>query len=120
MTKLLNERPEIISKALRPIHANPFPPRFVLEYLSLQEELKQVKQRLLELEKRISEEKVVVLRNITRKEAKQEIQQHFLSGRTLYYSDIVKELGLDLETVVDICNELEQEKVIGIDAGISK
>ena len=60
-----------------------------------------------------------MLRDITKEEAKKEIQQLFLNGRTLYYSDIVKELELDLETVVDICNELQENKEIGIDAGVS-
>lgn len=120
MNKPLNDKPDVIKGSPRPIHANPFPPRFVLEYLSLQEELRQVKQRLSELEKSIPDEKVVVLRNITREEAKREIQQLFSDGRTLYYSDIVQELGLDLKTVVDICNELEEEKVIGVDAGVSQ
>ena len=71
---------------------------------------------ILELENR---EKVIVLKNITREEAKKEIQKLFSSGRTLYYSDIVQELGIDLETVVEICNELEEEKEIGVDASVS-
>lgn len=121
MAKLLNNEQEIIKVYPRITTISPYPPRFVLEYLSLQEELRRVKQRLLELESRVlAGEKVIVLRDITREEAKQEIKQLFASGRTLYYSDIVKELGLDLETVVDICNELEEEKEIAVDAGVSE
>lgn len=89
----------------------------VVTYFSVREELEQIKQKLLELESR---EKVIVLKEITREEAKKEIQQLFESGRTLYYSDIVKELRLDLETVVDICKELQKNKEIGIDDRVSK
>ncbi len=119
MAKLLNNKRETVKVYPRITTISPYPPRFVLEYLSLQDELRQVKQRLLELESRVAEEKVIVLRDITREEAKQEIQQLFSSGRTLYYSDIVQELGISLETVVEICNELEEEKEIAVDASVS-
>jgi DNA invertase Pin-like site-specific DNA recombinase len=89
------------------------PSRLVLRYLSLFDEINDLKQRVMELE---NKEKVVVLREMTREEAKQAIRQLFSSGRTLYYSDIVQELGIELETVVEICNELEQEKEIAVSA----
>ena len=95
----------------------PHPLAFVREYISLQQELEQVKQRLSELEAR---EKVIVLKEITREEAKKEIQQLFASGRTLYYSDIVEELKLDLEVVVDICNELQKNKEVSVDDRVSQ
>ena len=56
-----------------------------------------------------------MIREITREEAEQEIQQLFQSGRTLYYSDIAEELKLDLKLVVDICREFQENKEIGID-----
>jgi len=92
----------------RPLH-----PRFVLEYFSMREELRQVKQRLVELENR---ESVIVLKELTREEAKEEIEKLFKSEQTLYYSDIVKELGIDLETVVDICNELMESGSVKVNA----
>ena len=61
------------------------------------------------------EEKVTVLREISREQAKQEIQQLFSSGRTLFYSDIAEELRLDLELVVDICRELQGSGEVKID-----
>lgn len=61
------------------------------------------------------EEKVTVLREISREQAKQEVQQLFSSRRTLYYSDIAKELSLDLELVVDICRELEENGEVKVD-----
>lgn len=90
----------------------PVPMGFVREYVSLERKLAQVEQRLAELE---AKEKVIVLKEITKEEAKEEIRQLFTSGRTLYYSDIVQELQLDLETVVDICNELQKDKEISVD-----
>ena len=84
------------------------------------EELKSAySEGIAELEKELSGEGVMVVRDITREEAKKEIQQLFASGRTLYYSDIVKELQLDLETVVEICEELRGNKEIDIDARVS-
>ncbi len=108
---------EEITERFPRLYISPLPSRIIMSYLSFQRELEQLKQRILELD---NKEKVIVLREITREEAKQEIRQLFSSGRTLYYSDIVQELKLDLETVVDICNELEEEKGIGVDASISK
>jgi Mn-dependent DtxR family transcriptional regulator len=60
-----------------------------------------------------------VLREISKEEATNEIRRIFSSGKTLYYSDIAKELGLDLELVVDICNELQKQGDITIDARVS-
>lgn len=80
--------------------------------------MEQAKQKLAELENRPSGEEVMVVRDITKEEAKEEIRELFSKGKTLYYSDVVKELGLDLELVVEACNELEREGVIGVDADI--
>jgi len=76
--------------------------------------------RITELESKVAQEKVIVLKELTREDAKEEVRQLFQSGRTLYYSDIVQELGIDLEMVVDICGELEKELEIEVDAGVSK
>jgi len=94
---------------------NPLPPRFAMQYFAMQEELIQVKRRLTELEGKDNGEEAVVIRDITREEAMVEIRQLFQEGRTLYYSDIADELALDLSLVVDICQELKENKEIGID-----
>jgi DNA invertase Pin-like site-specific DNA recombinase len=121
MSKAIKNKEEITRVYPRVTSISPYPTRFILEHLSLQEELRQVKQRLSELENIVAaKDKVIVLKDITREVAKKEIKKLFSSGRTLYYSDIVQELGIDLETVVDICNELEEEKEIAIDARIPK
>ena len=62
-----------------------------------------------------SEEKVIVLREITAEEAKAEIIELFATGETLYYSDISERLRIDFDMVVDICRELQQEGAIGVD-----
>lgn len=80
------------------------------------EELSQLRQRVERLEGS-EDQRVVVLREITREQAKREIQDLFEGGRVLDYEAIVTELSLDLELVVNICEELIQEGAIGPDAG---
>lgn len=81
----------------------------------LRQEIAQIEQRLSELEERMPQEKVIVLREISKEEAKEQIRHLFSSGRTLYYSDIAEELALDLELVVDICHEMRQSRELTID-----
>jgi len=52
---------------------------------------------------------VVPLRPLSRQEARAEIIGLFETGETLYYSDIVGRLGIDIDDVIEICNELERE-----------
>ncbi len=117
MAKLLDDKPELATRLPRTTFLSPLLSMDAITYFSFREELEQIKQKLLELENR---EKVIVLRELAREEAKEEIRQLFRSGRTLYYSDIVKELKLDLKTVVEICNELEESGQIEVDAGARK
>jgi len=88
------------------------------ENILLRKEIDVIKQKLDELISRMPEEKVIVLREISREEAKQEIQELFIGDRTLYYSDIAEELQLDLRLVVDICHELEAVGEIEVDADV--
>lgn len=62
----------------------------------------------------IPEQKTIVLREITRDEAISEIENLFKTGDTLYYSDIAEKLRLDLEMVVEICQELLQKGKIKV------
>lgn len=60
-------------------------------------------------------QQTVVLRAISRKQAKEEIYQLFReSKKTLFYSDVAEQLNLDLELAVELCNELEKEGAIGV------
>jgi hypothetical protein len=61
----------------------------------------------------------LIIKEITQEKAREEILELFKEGNTLYYSDIVKKLDIDLEMVVDICTELLEQKVIEIDAELS-
>lgn len=61
-------------------------------------------------------EEVIVLRTVSRVQAKGEIQALFQSGETLFYSDVARRLSLDLPLVVELCQELKQEGEIEIDA----
>ncbi|MBA7532499.1 dCTP deaminase, dUMP-forming [subsurface metagenome] len=60
------------------------------------------------------EEKIVVLREISKEEAEREILKLFSGGQVLYYSDIAEKLGLDLKLVVEICNELQSKGEIEV------
>lgn len=85
------------------------------EIIGLREELAKVNGKLIELEKRVPQEDIIILRDISKEQARSEIRNLFQSGRTLYYSDIADELCLDLELVVNVCNELLESKEIHID-----
>ena len=79
-------------------------------------ELAQLRERVHRLEATAPEVKVVVLREISRDEAKKEIAELFASGEALDFEQIVERLGIDLELVVEICNELMEAGEIGPDA----
>ena len=85
----------------------------------MRERIGAIEKRLANIEASILEERTIVLREISREEAKEEIRNLFSTGRTLYYSDIARDLSLDLEMVVDICNELQKSGEVSIDAGVS-
>jgi len=76
--------------------------------------IKSLEERVKNLEDAIPMEEIVVLREISRDEAEREILKLFSKGKTLYYSDIAKQLGLDLKLVVEVCNELQKRKEIEV------
>jgi hypothetical protein len=55
------------------------------------------------------DEKVIMLRTLTREQAKTEILDLFRQGKPLFYSDIAEALQLDLQSVVEISEELIAE-----------
>ena len=81
--------------------------------------IESLEKRLNSLEEAVPVEAVVVLREISKENAKTEIVRLFKEGKVLYYSDIARKLCLDLEMVVNICEELQKQGEIAIDAGIS-
>ena len=61
-----------------------------------------------------AEGEIIEIREIPRKQAKDEIRRLFATGETLYYSDIVQRLQLGIELVVELCKELEVEDEIQV------
>jgi hypothetical protein len=84
------------------------------ETYALRQRIQKIEERLATIEAIIPKEKVVVLREISKKEAGKEILALFATGQTLYYSDIAEQLRLDLKLVVEICNELQRRKEIEV------
>ncbi len=80
----------------------------------LLQQIKDLEKRLALVEKAIPRQKTIVLREITREEAKSEIEDLFKKGDILYYSDISEQLRIDLELVVEICEELIKEGKVKI------
>jgi hypothetical protein len=105
--------------------SRPWPPVLTTtqqEDIELQVELAVLRRRVEDLEVRIAElaeampeVKVIVLRKIPYSEAKDEVRGLFESGRVLDYGNIAEELSLDLQMVVQICQELIEEGMIGAD-----
>ncbi|MBI4303916.1 MAG: hypothetical protein HY665_06220 [Chloroflexi bacterium] len=84
------------------------------ENVALRDAIRRIEERLAVIEASLPKEKVVVLREVSREQAKAEIQSLFARGKTLYYSDIAERLGLDLRMVVEICNELQKSGEIEV------
>ncbi|MFH1140823.1 MAG: hypothetical protein V1724_03945 [Chloroflexota bacterium] len=82
----------------------------------------QLEARVVVLEEEIqvlkasAQEEVIVLRTISREQAKEEIRRLFSSGETFYYSDVAQQIRLDLRLVVELCQELEKEGALEVDA----
>ena len=67
-----------------------------------------------EVEMLKAEGEIIEIRDIPRKQAKDEIRRLFATGETLYYSDIVQRLQIGIELVVELCKELEVEDEIQV------
>ena len=89
-----------IESALRPIQRK-------LDKLDL------IENQLNEISKLVSQEveqEAIIFRDISREQAKAEIEELFRNTTdSLYYSDIMEQLGIDLELVVSVCNKLLDE-----------
>ena len=62
----------------------------------------------------VGSEDVIVLRSLTREEAKKEILDLLDKSDKLYYYDIAEALRLDLEQIVELVSELESEGLVGV------
>ena len=89
-------------------------PMLRVVFEELQERVDALERELADLKNQVLEEEVIMIRTISREEAKQEILGLFESGETLFFSDIAKRLRLDLPLVVEICQELLEEGKVGV------
>lgn len=85
-----------------------------MENYALRERIRAVEERLINIEATIPKERVTILQEISKEEAEKEILGLFSQGLTLYYSDIAEQLRLDLQLVVEICNELQSKGEIEV------
>lgn len=78
-------------------------------------EIQQLSQRMELLERNLQAlaPAVVILRELSREEAKAEILELFSGGDTYDYEDIVKRLGIELQIAVELCDELIAEGELG-------
>jgi len=60
----------------------------------------------------IAEEQSAQRKTITRDEARQAVVDLFAQRKELDYGEIMSELGLDLNTTIEVCRELEKEKKV--------
>lgn len=60
----------------------------------------------------IAEEQSAQRKTITRDEARQAVMDLFTQRKELDYGEIMSELGLDLNTTIEVCRELEKEKKV--------
>ncbi len=80
----------------------------------MRQRIQAVEERLAHIEAIIPEERVVILREVSKEEGEREILELFAKGQILYYSDIAEQFGLDLKLVVEICNELQSKGEIEV------
>ncbi len=64
------------------------------------------------------DKRTIVPQETSREREKEEIRILFRGNGTLYYSDIVRKLGIGLRTVVEICDELKAAGEIALDERI--
>jgi hypothetical protein len=79
---------------------------------ALELKVRALERQLGELKTTAPEPETIILRTISRDQARAEIKSLFETGRVLYYSDIEKELRVDYELVVEICSELMEAREI--------
>ena len=98
-------------------------PADIAEVDDLKAELAKLRTRVVSLEHEVETlrgssvgQEVIVLRTVERDQAKREIGELFQTGETLYYSDIATRLRIELPVVVELCQELQDEGEIEIDA----
>lgn len=81
----------------------------------MQAEIDELRAKVVALEEEVemlktsSEKDVIVLRTVSREQAKEEIRNLFATGETLFMSEVADRLNIPDRLVVGICTELQQE-----------
>ena len=85
------------------------------EIVKLQREVEHLKRRVheLEIQQEIPNVKEILLRKINREPARREIEELFKKGGYYDPGEVADILRMDVRMVVDICNELIREGVMG-------
>lgn len=84
----------------------------------LEAEIRELKETVANLARQMAQHEISVqdpieLRIISKDEARKEIVRLFQEGEVLDYGKISERLRLDLPLVVEVCNDLEKEGLIG-------
>jgi hypothetical protein len=87
-----------------------FRSRMVNHYFGAEDELRQVKERLAELEQKTAKKNVIVLRSVPRTEVKEEVRRILTEDGTVLYSDIIRRTRVCPALVMDVYDELAAER----------
>ena len=67
---------------------------------------------MVEPEQEVTDNDIIILREIGKEQAKEEIIQALAAGEPLDHADLSENLGLDLSLVFEACNELIAEGIV--------
>jgi len=87
----------------------PYPSRMVNHYFAAEDELRQARERLAELEEKTARENIIVLQGVPRTEVKEQVSRIIAEDGTVLYSDIVQRTSLCPAVVMDVYDELAAE-----------
>lgn len=85
------------------------PTRWQAELVQLRARVAALEEEVEALKISIPEQEVIVLRPISRKQAKKEILELLRGGGSLDQEEVAERLSLQLSLVAELCNELIQE-----------
>ena len=84
----------------------PYPSRMVNHYFAAEDELRQAKERLAELEQKTARENIIVLQGVPRTEIRESFLLLLAEDGTVLYSDIVRQTRRCPAVVMDVYDEL--------------
>ena len=100
-------------------------PRSKLEVKRLQKQVEDLSARVIELEREAEaardteSDNVIVLRDISKEQARKEIVEAFEAEEPLDHADLAEALRLEISLVVEVCNELIDEGLVVFHDGFS-